>query len=128
MLKIQYKEYEHKILTTEMSPLLSSSDFCDILLVCKDGKLASSSLLLASLSPFMRTLLDSVQRIDAFRMIILPEEVTISQVILLHKILLDDPSFTTNSSLPKFTSDQREKIRSLSLILGCPSVVDLTQV
>ena len=35
MLKIQYKEYDQKILSAEMKPLMSQAELCDTVLVCR---------------------------------------------------------------------------------------------
>ena len=35
MLKIQYKEYDQKILSAEMRPLMSQAELCDTVLVCR---------------------------------------------------------------------------------------------
>ena len=39
MLKIQYKEYDQKILSAEMRPLMSQAELCDTVLVCRFASL-----------------------------------------------------------------------------------------
>ena len=55
------------------------------MLVCRDGRMLASGLLLGSLSAF-----HSVPRIDAFKTVILPDEISVSQIILLNKIISDE--------------------------------------
>ena len=125
MLKIQYKEYELRILASEMRPLLSQAELCDTVLVCRDGRLLTSSLVLACLSPFLRAALDSAPRLDPFKTVILPEEISISQVILLNKIMFDE--VTSSQSSPFGLSlEQQEQVRELADVLDCPALLHLT--
>jgi len=122
MLKIQYKEYDQKILSAEMRPLMSHAELCDTVLVCRDGRLLTSSLVLAGLSSLLRTALDSVPRIDAYKMVIMPEEITISQVLLLNKIIFDE-STTGSGSLLDLSPEQLNHVRTVSQVLGCEDIL-----
>jgi len=121
MLKIQYKEYNQKILSAEMRPLMSQAELCDTVLVCRDGRLLTSSLVLAGLSSLLRTALDSVPRIDAYKMIVMPEEITISQVLLLNKIIFDETS--VGSAPPQLSQEQLSQVKVVSQVLGCEALL-----
>jgi hypothetical protein len=106
MLKIQYREYDQKILGAELRPLMGWAELCDTvlvfrcavqcaaqcsaMLVCRDDRMLASGLLLGSLSAFLRQALHSVPRIDAFETVILLEEISVSQIILLNQIIFDE--------------------------------------
>jgi len=118
MLKIQYKEYGQRILAAEIRPLLSKAELCDTVLVCRDGKLVTSSLLLAGLSTLLRSSLEAVPRIDAYKTVILPEEVSISQVVLLTKLMVEEAGDS-----PSLARDQLEQVSQLASILGCEGLL-----
>ena len=90
--------------------------------ICRDGRLLTSSLVLAGLSSLLRTALDSVPRIDAYKMVIMPEEITISQVLLLNKIIFDE-STTGSSSLLDLSPEQLNHVRTVSQVLGCEDIL-----
>jgi len=120
LLKIQYKEYCTKILSPELAPLLANSELCDTVLVCKDGKVVTSSLLLATLSPFLRSVLDTVIRIDQYKTVLLPETVTVQSVLLLISLVSSQPQVP-------LSTDQLDLVRELASILECTLVLDLTK-
>ena len=90
--------------------------------ICRDGRLLTSSLVLAGLSSLLRTALDSVPRIDAYKMVIMPEEITISQVLLLNKIIFDE-STTGSGSLLDLSPEQLNHVRTVSQVLGCEDIL-----
>ena len=76
-------------LLSKIKPFLSNMNICDLMFVCIDGKVASSSLVLATLSPFFKSILDSVPVIDKMKTIVIPD-ITCVQVILLNTVPLTD--------------------------------------
>ena len=78
--------------------------------------------MLAGLSSLLRTALDSVPRIDAYKMVIMPEEITISQVLLLNKIIFDESS-TGSDSLLELSQEQLGQVRDVSQVLGCEGIL-----
>jgi len=120
LLKIQYKEYCTKILSPELAPLLANSELCDTVLVCRDGKVITSSLLLATISPFLRSVLDSVIRIDQYKTVLMPDTVTVQSVLLLTNLVSTQP-------LIPLSTDQQAMVRELATTLGCTLVLDLTK-
>ena len=90
--------------------------------ISRDGRLLTSSLVLAGLSSLLRTALDSVPRIDAYKMVIMPEEITISQVLLLNKIIFDE-STTGSGSLLDLSPEQLNHVRTVSQVLGCEDIL-----
>ena len=80
---------------------------CSAMLVCRDGRMLASGLLLGSLSTF-----HSVPRIDAFKTVILPEEISVSQIILLNKIIIDEQQTGPGQGL------EPEQHKQLAM-LGC---------
>jgi len=87
--KIQYREFEEKLITSQLPGLLGKVDLCDVRFVCADGEVYSSGIVLASISTFLKNLLDSLPRIDAFRTIMLPE-FTVANLTLLNRIVFED--------------------------------------
>ena len=65
---------------TELAGLSRSEELCDTALVCGDGKVITSSLLLSPLIPWLSSLLDTVIRVDDYKTVILPREVSVSSV------------------------------------------------
>ena len=78
--------------------------------------------MLAGLSSLLCTALDSVPRIDAYKMVIMPEEITISQVLLLNKIIFDESS-TGSDSLLQLSQEQLGQVRDVSQVLGCEGIL-----
>ena len=77
--------------------------------------------MLAGLSSLLRTALDSVPRIDAYKMIVMPEEITISQVLLLNKIIFDETS--VGSAPPQLSQEQLSQVKVVSQVLGCEALL-----
>ena len=98
ILKIQYKEYNRTILVTELAGLTRSEELCDTALVCCDGKVITSSLLLSPIIPWLSSLLDTIIRVDDYKTVILPREVSVSSVQLLVSLVTNttrlSPSYT----------------------------------
>ena len=92
LMKIQYKEYPAKILQPELGRLVGSSELGDTRLVCRDGSVITSSLLLATLSPFLHSLLDCVPRLDPHKTVVLPDSVTVAGLSLLTSLLTAPPT------------------------------------
>ena len=78
--------------------------------------------MLAGLSSLLHKALDSVPRIDAYKMVIMPEEITISQVLLLNKIIFDESS-TGSDSLLELSQEQLSQVRDVSQVLGCEGIL-----
>ena len=77
--------------------------------------------MLAGLSSLLRTALESVPRIDAYKMIVMPEEITISQVLLLNKIIFDETS--VGSAPPQLSQEQLSQVKVVSQVLGCEALL-----
>ena len=107
LMKIQYKEYPAKILQPELGRLVGSSELGDTRLVCRDGSVITSSLLLATLSPFLHSLLDCVPRLDPHKTVVLPDSVTVAGLSLLTSLLTAPP---TTSLQP----EQEEQVAVIS--------------
>ena len=105
---------------TELAGLSRSEELCDTALVCGDGKVITSSLLLSPLIPWLSSLLDTVIRVDDYKTVILPREVSVSSVQLLVSLV------TNNTRLsPSYTTAQLMSLKQVCSVLDCKPVLDL---
>jgi hypothetical protein len=127
MLKIQYKEYDQKILCAELRPhgpggavrhsagVQVCSAMCSAV-QCNDGVQGRPDARQRSPArqplAFLRQALHSVPRIDAFKTVILTEEISVSQIILLNKIIIDEQQTGPGQGL------EPEQHKQLAM-LGC---------
>ena len=120
ILKIQYKDYNRTILVSELASLTRSEELCDTALVCCDGKVITSSLLLTPIVPWLSSLLDTIIRVDDFKTVILPREVSVSSVQLLVSLV------TNNTRLsPTYSAAQLTSLKEVCSVLDCKPVLDL---
>ena len=98
--------------------LTSCQELCDTVLVCGDGKLLTSSLLLTPVIPWLSSLLETILRIDTFKTVILPRELSVSSVQLMVDLV-------TSSSRQVYTADQLRDLKQVCSVLDCKPVLDL---
>ena len=118
LLKIQYKEYNSKVLTSELSHLVGNTELCDTMLICGDGTVLTSSLLLSPVIPWLSSLLESIIRIDQYKTVILPTQVSVESVGVINSILC-------SSSPPNLSSEQLLHLKEVCDLLHCDSILDL---
>ena len=121
LLKIQYKEYNTKVLASELSHLVSNTELCDTMMICGDGNVLTSSLLLSPAIPWLSSLLDSVIRIDQYKTVILPSQVSVESVKILNSVLC-------SSNPPNMGSDQILLLKEVCDLLYCNSILDLINI
>ena len=114
----QLLRIQGQILTSELTSLASRPGLADTVLVCGDGRLVTSSLLLATAIPWLLPVLDSVVRIDEYKTVILPEEVSIKQLTLLQSLL-------SAVNPPNFNSEDLVMLRNLCLNLKCDELMSI---
>ena len=107
-----------QVLTSELTSLAARPELADTVLVCGDGRLVTSSLLLATAIPWLVPVLDSVVRIDEYKTVILPEEVSIKQLTLLQSLL-------SAVNPPNFNGGDLVMLRDLCLTLKCDELMTI---
>jgi len=120
-LKIHYKDFEHKLMKCELPGLSSHQQLCDVLLVCRDGEMFSSGLFLASISGFLKDLLNSVPRIDQHRTIILPDFFNLSNISLLNRIIFQD------IILDDLSLEELDNLTTLAQTLQCTQLTEFCE-
>ncbi|XP_059081597.1 uncharacterized protein LOC131879325 [Tigriopus californicus] len=71
--KICYQGYDQKVLSREMKDMVYRPHLHDLELICKDGAMTSSSLLIGSMSRFMYNVLQDAPWFDHLKMVIMPD-------------------------------------------------------
>lgn len=71
--KICYQGYDQRVLTREMKDLVHRPHLHDLELICRDGAMTSSSLLIGSMSRFMYNVLQNAPWYDHLKMVIMPD-------------------------------------------------------
>ena len=115
VLKIQFREYNTRVLNHELGQLVSNSDLGDTLLVCGDGKVVTSSLLLAPVMPWLTSILDSLIRIDQFKTVIMPTGVSVVAVSLLLNLIC-------SKTVPALNSVELQILEDICSTLQCSSI------
>ena len=106
------------MLVSSLAGLTSCQELCDTVLVCGDGRLLASSLLLTPVIPWLSSLLDSVLRIDAYKTVILPRELSVSSVQLMVELV-------TSTARQSYTAEQLRDLKQVCSVLDCRPVLDL---
>ena len=121
ILKIQYRDYNARVLAAALPGLVSSTQLADTVLVCGDGRVVTSSLLLAPALPWLTSVLDSVLRIDEYKTVLLPAEVTVQSVLLLTSLL-------SAAAPPDLSPEEAVSLRDLCCSLHCsPGLLQLLE-
>ena len=118
VLRIQYRGYTGQLITSELTTLATRPELADTVLVCGDGRLVTSSLLLAPALPWLVPVLDSVIRIDEHKTVIMPEEVSIKQLKILQSIL-------SSINPPDLNSEDLVLLRNLCAALKCDELMSI---
>ena len=118
VLRIQYRGYTGQVITSELTTLAARPELADTVLVCEDGRLVTSSLLLAPAIPWLVPVLDSVIRIDEHKTVIMPEEVSIKQLTILQSIL-------SSRNPPDLNSEDLALLRNLCVALKCDELMSI---
>lgn len=116
--KIQYPDFITSMLTHELGQLLTSADLGDTVLVCGDGKVVTSSLLLNTAIPWLSATLDTIIRIDQYKTVIMPEEVSVISMSLLLNIICAQ-------TIPILNSVELQILKSLCTILHCQNIFNM---
>ena len=106
------------MLVSSLAGLTSCQELCDTVLVCGDGRLLASSLLLTPVIPWLSSLLDSVLRIDAYKTVILPRELSVSSVQLMVELV-------TSTARQSYTAEQLRDLKQVCSVLDCRPVLDI---
>merc|ERR1719219_1930453 len=120
-LKIQYKGFEQKLVRNQLPSLLCRQQLCDVLLVCADGEMFASGIVLASISNYLRTLLDSIPRIDPYRTIILPEYFNLSNLTLLNRVIFQD------IMVDEISIEELDNLLNLAQTLQCHQIAEFCE-
>lgn len=118
LLRIQCRGYTGQGLASELTSLASRPEMADTVLVCGDGRFVTSSLLLAPAIPWLVPVLDSVVRIDEYKTVIMPEEVSIRQLTLLQ-------SLVSSVNPPDLNSEGLVMLKNVCLTLKCDELLSI---
>ncbi len=111
-LKVHYQNYDRRILKPELRRIMSKSYLYDVLFVCRDGDaVAANSLVMGSMSPFLRTLLlTETPAVDRLRLVMMPD-VNAADLELFNRMLFNE------RGIEKATIVEMRKIKAVASLL-----------
>ena len=118
VLRLQSRGLGSRHLASELRTLATRPELADTVLVCHDGHLVTTSLLLAPALPWLAPILDSVIRIDEYKTVIMPEGVSIAQLTLLQTLL-------SSANPPDMNSEELRLLRNICVTLKCDTIMAL---
>ncbi len=125
VLKVQYKDYHQRILASSMRSLMHQSFLNDVKFVCMDndvtGVVFANSLVLGSMSAFLRDVLADVPIVDLFKTVILPDVSALELETLLKYI------FHEKSEVLHMTTREVKRIKRLATLFKLEHIMMLVR-